>query len=107
MPFNINEIDLGILVENMPDQIFYLDMDKKLLSFNAGGKRFLKMIGCHNPLPGDDVLAFLPENKRDFFRNQLNKLNKGVVFSFEDIFLDNQKAFYFDTSLYSLSSVKG
>ena len=24
MPFNVNEIDLGILVENMPDLIFYL-----------------------------------------------------------------------------------
>lgn len=33
MPFNVNEIDLGILVDNMPDLIFYLGMDKKLLSF--------------------------------------------------------------------------
>lgn len=107
MPFNVNEIDLGILVENMPDLIFYLDMDKKLLSFNAGGNRFLKMLGCHNPLPGDDVLAFFPEKKRNFLRQELDKLNKGEVFSFEDIFLDNQNAFYFDTSLYALSSVKG
>jgi len=107
MSFNINEIDLGILVENMPDLIFYLDMDKKLLSFNAGGKRFLKMIGCHSPSPGDDVMAFFPEEKRDFFLTELDKLNKGEVFSFEDIFLDNQNAFYFDISLYALSSIKG
>ncbi len=107
MPFNVNEIDLGILVENMPDQIFYLDMDKTLLSFNAGGKRFLEMIGCHNPLPGDDVLSFFPEEKRNYLRKELDRLNKGEVFSFEDIFLDNQNTFYFDISLYSLSSVKG
>lgn len=42
MPFNVNEIDLGILVENMPDLIFYLGMDKKLLSFNAGGETVFK-----------------------------------------------------------------
>jgi PAS domain S-box-containing protein len=107
MPFNVNEIDLGVLVENMPDLIFYLDMDKKLLSFNAGGKHFLKIIGCHNPLPGDDVLAFFPEKKRNFLRNELDKLNKGEVFSFEDTFLDNQNAFYFDISLYALSGGKG
>lgn len=107
MPFNVNEIDLGLLVENMPDLIFYLDMDKKLLSFNAGGKRFLKMIGCDNPLPGDDVLAFLPEKKQKHLRQELDKLNKGEVFSFEDIFLDDQNAFYFDISLYALSGAKG
>ncbi|HMU44789.1 MAG TPA: PAS domain S-box protein [Chitinophagaceae bacterium] len=107
MPFNVNEIDLGILVENMPDLIFYLDMEKKLLSFNRGGKRFLKMIGCDNPLPGDDVLAFLPEKKQNYLRQELDKLNKGEVFSFEDIYLDNQNASYFDISLYALSGVKG
>ncbi|MES1218506.1 MAG: PAS domain S-box protein [Bacteroidota bacterium] len=107
MPFNVNEIDLGILVENMPDLIIYLDMDKKLLSFNAGGKRYLKMIGCDNPLPGDDVLAFLPGKKRKYLRQELDKLNKGEVFSFEDIFLENQNAFYFDISLYALSGIKG
>ena len=107
MPFNVNEIDLGILVENMPDLIFYLDMDKKLLSFNVGGSRFLKMIGCHNPLPGDDVLAFFPEKKQNYLRQELDKLNKGEVFSYEDVFLDNQNAIYFNTSLYALSAVKG
>lgn len=107
MSFNVNEIDLGILVQNMPDLIFYLDMDKKLLSFNAGGKRFLKMIGCDNPLPGDDVLAFLPEKKQNYLRQELDKLKKGKVFSFEDIYLENQNTLYFDTSLYALSGVKG
>lgn len=107
MHFNVNEIDLGILVENMPDLIFYLDMDKRLLSFNAGGKRFLKMIGCDNPLPGDDVLAFLPGKKQDYFCQELDKLKKGEVSSFEDIFMDNQDAFYFDINLYALSGVKG
>lgn len=107
MPFNVNEIDLGILVQNMPDLIFYLDMDKKLLSFNAGGRQFLKMIGCDNPLPGDDVLAFLPEKKQHYFRQELDNLNKGEVFSFEDNFRDNQTAFYFDISLYALSGVNG
>jgi PAS domain S-box-containing protein len=107
MPFNVNEIDLGILVENMPDLIFYLDMDKKLLSFNAGGKRFLKMMGCHDPLPGDDVLAFFPEKKRDFLRQELDKLKKGEVFSFEDIFPDNENVLYYDTSLYALSGING
>ena len=107
MPFNVNEIDLGILVQNMPDLIFYLDMEKKLLSFNKGGKRFLKMIGCDNPLPGDDVLAFLPEKKQDYLRRELDKLNKGEVFSFEDSYLENQNTFYFDISLYALSGVKG
>ncbi|MGZ5220102.1 MAG: PAS domain-containing sensor histidine kinase [Chitinophagaceae bacterium] len=107
MPFNVNEIDLGILVENMPDLIFYLDLDKKLLSFNAGGNRFLKMIGSNNPLPGDDVLAFFPEKKGNYLRQELDKLDKGEVFSFEDIFLDNQNTFYFDISLYALSGVKG
>ncbi len=107
MPFNVNEIDLVLLVENMPDLIFYLDMDKKLLSFNAGGNRFLKMIGCHDPLPGDDVLAFFPEKKRKYLMQELDKLSMGEVYSFEDIFLDNKKALYFDTSLYALSGVKG
>jgi PAS domain S-box-containing protein len=107
MPFNVNEIDLGVLVENMPDLIFYLDMDKKLLSFNAGGGRFLKMIGCQNPLPGDDVLAFFPEEKQNHLQHELDRLNKGEVFSFEDIFLDDQNAYYFDVSLYALSGVKG
>lgn len=107
MSFNVNEIDLGILVENMPDLIFYLGMDKKLLSFNTGGKRFLKMIGCDNPLPGDDVLAFFPEKKQNLLRQQLDKLHIGEVFSFEDIIPDGQNTFYFDISLYALSTVKG
>src|SRR5690349_10675442 len=107
MSFNVNEIDLGILVENMPDLIFYLDMDKKLLSFNGGGSRFLKLIGCHNPLPGDDVLAFFSEKKQHYLRQELDKLNKGEVFSYEDVFLDNQNAIYFDISLYALTTVKG
>ncbi len=107
MPFNVNEIDLGILVENMPDLIFYLDMDKKLLSFNAGGKQFLKKIGCDNPVPGDDVLAFLPRQKQNYLRQELDKLNKGQVFSFEDIYLENQNALYFDISLYALSGING
>ncbi len=107
MRFNVNEIDLGILVENMPDLIFYLDMDKKLLSFNAGGKRLLNMIGCNNPMPGDDVLAFFPEKKRNHLRQELDKLNKGKVISFEDIFLENENYFYFDISLYALSGIKG
>jgi PAS domain S-box-containing protein len=107
MPFNVNEIDLGILVENMPDLIFYLDMDKKLLSFNAGGNRFLKMIGCDNPLPGDDVLAFLPRQKQNYIRQELDKLNKGEVFSFEDIYRENHNTLYFDVSLYALSGTKG
>lgn len=107
MPFNVNEIDLGVLVENMPDMLFYLDMDKKLLSFNAGGKRFLKMIGCQDPLPGDDVLALFPEKKQTFFRSELDKLNNSQVFSFEDIFQDDQNTFYYDISLYALSGVNG
>jgi hypothetical protein len=107
MPFNVNEIDLGILVGNMPDLIFYLDMDKKLSSFNTGGKRFLKMIGSDNPLPGDDVLAFFPEKKQKHPRQELDKLNKGEVFSFEDTYLDNQHTCYFDIRLYALSGVKG
>lgn len=107
MPFNVNEIDLGILVENMPDLIFYLDMDKKLSSFNTGGKRFLKMMGSDNPLPGDDVLAFFPEKKQKHLRQELDKLNKGEVFSFEDTYLDNQHTCYFDIRLYALSGVKG
>lgn len=107
MSFNVNEIDLGILVENMPDRIFYLDMDKNLLSFNAGGKRFLKMIGCDNPLPGDDVLAFLPLEKQQHLRQELDKLHKGAVFSFEDSYPENENALYFDISLYALSGVKG
>ncbi len=107
MSFNVNEIDLGILVENMPDLIFYLDMDKKLLSFNAGGKRFLKMMGWDNPMPGDDVLALFPEQKRNHLHQELDKLTKGEVFSFEDTYLDNQHTFYFDISLYALSGIKG
>jgi PAS domain S-box-containing protein len=107
MPFNVNDIDLGILVENMPDRILYLDMNKKLLSYNAGGKRFLRMIGSDNPLTGDDVLSFFPEKKGDYLRQELDKLNKGEVFSFEDTLLDNGNAFYFDVSLYALSSVQG
>lgn len=107
MHFNVNEIDLGILVENMPDLIFYLDMDKKLLSFNAGGKRFLKMIGCDNPLPGEDVLSYFPVKKQRFLRDELDKLHKGVVFSYEDVFWNHQDCFYADISLYALSTVKG
>ncbi|MCG2612762.1 PAS domain S-box protein [Terrimonas sp. NA20] len=107
MPFNVNEIDLGLLVENMPDLIFYLDMDKKLLSFNAGGNRFLKMIGCHDPSPGDDVLAFFPEKKRKFLLHELDQLKTGKVFSFEDVFPDDQNTCYFDISLYALAGVTG
>lgn len=72
-----------------------------------GGKRFLKMIGCDSPSPGDDVLAFFAEEKRAFFLKELDKLNKGEIFSFEDMFLYNQNAFYFDISLYALSGVNG
>ena len=107
MSFNVNEIDLGILVENMPDLIFYLDMDKKLLSFNTGGRRFLKMIGCDNPLPGDDVLACLPEKKQNHFRQELDKLKRGEVSSFEDIYHEDHNTLYFDVSLYALSGVTG
>ena len=107
MSFNVNEIDLGILVENMPDLIFYLDMDKKLLSYNAGGKRFLRMVGNDHPMPGDDVLSLFPATKQHYFRRELDKLNKGEVHSFNDNYMYNQTAFYFDTSLYALSSVKG
>jgi PAS domain S-box-containing protein len=58
-------------------------------------------------LSGDDVLAFFPEKKRNYLLQELDKLNKGEVFSFEDIFLDNQNPYYFDTSLYALSTIKG
>ncbi len=107
MQFNVNEIDLGVLVENMPDLIFYLDMDRKLLSFNAGGKRFLKMLGCHNPTFGDDVMAFFPEEKRNYLLHELNKLEKGEAFSFDDNFTIDQNTFYFNFNLYALSTVNG
>src|SRR5689334_9772996 len=107
MSFNVNEIDLGILVENIPDLIFFLDMDKKLLSFNAGGKWLLNLVGSNNPKPGDDVLAFFPEKKRNHLRQELDKLKKGQVISFEDIFMENKNAFYFDIRLYALAGTKG
>lgn len=107
MAFNVNEIDHGLLVENMPDMILYLDMNKKLLSTNPGGRRFLEMIGCTDPLPGDDVLAFFPEKKRDFFIHELDKLNRGEVFLFEDIFQHDQNTSYFDIGLYALSGLNG
>lgn len=107
MQFNVNEIDLSILVENMPDLIFYLDMDRKLLSFNAGGKRFLQMLGCDNPGQGDDVLAFFPEEKRNYLQYELNKLEKGQAFSFDDKFNVDQNTLYFNFNLYALSSING
>lgn len=107
MAFKVNEIDLGLLVENMPDLILYLDMNKRLLSFNPGGKKFLKMIGCSNPTPGDDVLSFLPDEKQNFFLRQIDNLKKGEVFSFEDCYHAFQGIQYFDISIYALSGANG
>ncbi|MCW3120126.1 MAG: hypothetical protein JWM28_4208, partial [Chitinophagaceae bacterium] len=100
MQFNVNDIDLAILVENMPDLILYLDMDKKLLSFNAGGMRFLKIIGCDNPVPGDEVLKYYTKEKQYYLKRQLNELVEGNVFSFEDSFHHDSRIFHFDISLY-------
>lgn len=107
MRFNVNEIDLGLLVENMPDLIFYLDRDKQLLSFNAGGKRFLKSLGCDDPMAGDDVLKYYPKEKRNYLEQQLNQLNKGKVFSFEDCFRYGKTIYYYDISLYALTTKQG
>jgi PAS domain S-box-containing protein len=107
MPFNLNEINLNELVGNMPDQIFYLGMDKKLLAFNAAGEQFLKMIGCENPVPGDDILNYYPADKRKFLTRQLTELQKGSAYSFEDSFISNDELLNFNVNLYSLTNKQG
>jgi two-component system, NarL family, sensor histidine kinase UhpB len=105
MKFDANEIDLAVLIENMPDVVFYLDRDLRLMAFNPSSRNFFSLIGCDELRNGMDIFAILPEKKRRHLLDSLHEVSKRRNLHYEEMFRRNGLTYYFDISVYSLSNM--
>jgi PAS domain S-box-containing protein len=105
MKFDANDIDLAVLIENMPDVVFYLDRDMRLMAFNPPSQNFFSLLGCNELRNGMDIFAILPEKKRRHLLDSLHQVGQQRNLHYEEMFRRNGLTYYFDVSVYSLSNV--
>lgn len=105
MKFDANEIDLAVLIENMPDVVFYLDRDLRLVAFNPSSRNFFSLLGCNDLRNGMDIFSILPEKKRRHLLDSLHEVSQRRNLHYEEMFRRNGLTYYFDISVYALSNI--
>jgi PAS domain S-box-containing protein len=104
MKFDVNNIDLGVLINHMSDMLYYIDLDYKLISYNTACKNFFSIINCNEPLAGADIIERYPNANKCRLLKALKKMEDVKTHSFEDSFVSGSKTFYFDITLYALAN---
>ncbi|HTQ28382.1 MAG TPA: PAS domain S-box protein, partial [Puia sp.] len=107
MKFNVNDIDLSVIIEYMPDMVFYLDGDYRMLTFNSSCKKLFGIIGQEEPRPGAHIQSWYPEEKTAQLLEQLKAVETGKMVCYEEFFQSADTSYFFDVAIYSVTNKMG